>query len=293
MPVQTTFNTEQGAAFAGMKGDAGFDNVRSYFNEETAAIPFAVLVKQGTADRQALLYDSPGDNPLGVVIHSHADNPSALSDEDGVDADGTMGVLTRGTIFVLVETGDTVVADGSVYARHTASASEQLGSFRSDSDGGDATLIPGLIFRTSAAAGEYAVLEVNLPNTAADDAPVVFSVPHGSLSADTTVFLMEVPLGKTFILDDAKYHNVTGLAADVTNYFNIKVHMSTGPVVAANWSTETGQEGTITADTPADLTLGSLANRTVEGGERLEVFYDETNTAVLPAGTIQITGRLV
>ena len=91
----------------------------------------------------------------------------------------------------------------------------------------------------------------------------------------------------------ADYHNVTGLAADVTNYFNIKVQMSTGPVVAANWSTETGQEGTITADTPADLTLGSLANRTVEGGERLEVFYDETNTAVLPAGTIQITGRLV
>ena len=295
MPIQTTFNLEQGGAFAGALADTGYKRALSRQNEETVDIPFGVLVKQGTADRQALLYDAAGANPLGVVIHTHALSNAALSDEEGVEASGgVMRGLRMGAIFVLVETGDTgVVAGGAVYARHTAGAGEQLGSFRSDSDGGDATLIPGLEFGSTAAAGETAVLEVNLPNLATDDTPVVFSLSHASLSADTTAFLMEVPAGKTFILDDAKYHNVTGLAADAANFFNIKVQMSTGPVVAANWSTETGQEGTIAADAVVDLVNGALANRTFEAGERLEVLYDEDGTATLPIGTLQVTGRLI
>ena len=294
MAVQTTFNNEHGVAFPGMKADAGFDRVRSALNEEAVAIPFGLLVVQGTEDEEALLYDAAGLDPLGIVIHTHAFNNQALSNDDGVAAGEPMGVLTRGSIRTLVETGDTgVVAGGSVYARHTAGVGEQLGSLRSDSDGGDATLIPGLVFRSTTAAGDSAIVEVNLPNSVAADVPFLLSVPHASLTADLTSFLAEVPVGKTLIVDDVKYHNVSGLVADAANYFNIKVQMSTGPVVAANWSTETGQEGSIAADTPVDLALGSLANRTIVAGERLEVFYDETGTATLPAGTLQITGRLV
>ena len=52
MPVQTTFENAQGGAFAGMLADNGLKQSGSYLNEETVAVPFGVLTKQGTADNQ-------------------------------------------------------------------------------------------------------------------------------------------------------------------------------------------------------------------------------------------------
>lgn len=75
-----------------------------------------------------------------------------------------VAVLTRGRIYVTVE--NNVTSDSPVYWRQIATLSNpNLGSFRSDSDGGNAILLSNNIVRwiTSASAGNLAVLEINQP----------------------------------------------------------------------------------------------------------------------------------
>ena len=162
MAVQTTFSVAQSGAFAGMLGDIGDHYIRSCLNEEAVAIPFGVLLKQGTADNQGLLYDTVGGlTLLGIVAHTHALSNRDLSNADGVAVDGTANVVRRGAVYVLVE--DAVAAGDTVFARHTAGTGTQLGAFRSDADTATADAIPGLQFLTSTTGAGVALVDVNLP----------------------------------------------------------------------------------------------------------------------------------
>jgi len=73
-------------------------------------------------------------------------------------------VLTRGRIWVTVE--NTVTSDSPVYWRVQATlANPQVGGFRSDSDGGNAILLPSTQVRwiIGASTGGLAVLDINQP----------------------------------------------------------------------------------------------------------------------------------
>lgn len=75
-----------------------------------------------------------------------------------------VAVLTRGRIYVTAE--NNVTSDSPVYWRQIATMSNPvLGSFRSDSDSGNAILLSSNQVRwiTSASAGNLAVLEINQP----------------------------------------------------------------------------------------------------------------------------------
>ena len=121
---------------------------------------------------------------------------------------------------------------------------------------------------------------------------VVLPYEHVSVTADTTVKLWTVPTGRQFRIDGAWYNNVTGLAVDVTNFFDIQVLK--GSTVMANWSTETGEEGALVADTPVDLSLSATdANQVADAGDVIALKLDEDGTATLPAGRIVIRGRLL
>jgi len=76
-----------------------------------------------------------------------------------------VSTLTRGRIYVTAE--NNVTSDSPVYWRIVPTMSNpQVGSFRSDSDGGNAILLAsttGIRWITSATAGNLAVLEVNQP----------------------------------------------------------------------------------------------------------------------------------
>lgn len=119
------------------------------------------------------------------------------------------------------------------------------------------------------------------------DDSFVLSYDHAAASADTTIKLWK--LRKRFIIDKVQYINVTGLAEDAANYFNIKVLIAA--VVAANWSTETGQEGTIAANTFVAPTLAAAASRVGALDAEISLVLDEDGTATLPAGRIVIEGR--
>lgn len=122
---------------------------------------------------------------------------------------------------------------------------------------------------------------------------VLIPFSHGSTVADTTVKLWTVPSGfEGLKITRVWYNNPTGLAADAANTFNIQI--TDGTNVAANWDTTTGQQGTLTADTPVDLVLSATeANRFISSGEHVTLFLDETGTATLPAGVGMVEGYLI
>ncbi len=120
------------------------------------------------------------------------------------------------------------------------------------------------------------------------------SIPfdHISVTADLTVKLWDVPSGRKFRLERVLYNNVTGLAQDGTNFFDIQILK--GATVMANHSTETGQEGTLTADTPVELVLSATdANLVADGGDVISLFLEEGGAATLPAGVFVLEGRLL
>jgi hypothetical protein len=125
---------------------------------------------------------------------------------------------------------------------------------------------------------------------------VLLPYDHAQVTADTTVKLWQVPAGRKFRLDRVYYNNPTGLAVDASNFYNIAVQKNDGvtPVVMANHSTETGEEGTLTGDTPVELVLAADgAARVADAGDDIELLLDEDGTATLPAGRVVIEGRLL
>jgi hypothetical protein len=91
-------------------------------------------------------------------------------------------------------------------------------------------------------------------------------------------------------IDSVRYVNPTGLVADAANYFDVQLKVRAA--VAANWSTETGEEGTLTADTWVDLSLTStLTDLVLAADDEISLTLDETGTATLPAGRVVVFGR--
>ena len=121
---------------------------------------------------------------------------------------------------------------------------------------------------------------------------VLLPYDHAQATADVTTKLWAVPSGRSFRLDRVWYNNPTGLAADAANYFNVIVQK--GSITMANWSTETGQEGALSADTPVELAKSATdADLVADGGDVISLKLDETGTQTLPAGRLVIEGRLL
>jgi hypothetical protein len=83
---------------------------------------------------------------------------------DGVYEAGEMlDILVEGAVWVATE--DAVTPNTPAFVRHVAAGAEQLGAFRSDADGTDATHVPGLYYRS--AGSTIVKLEVNQSAAAA------------------------------------------------------------------------------------------------------------------------------
>ena len=70
-------------------------------------------------------------------------------------------VLRKGRIYVQVEVA--VISDDSVYIRHVASGTKVRGGFGNVVDSSTCFLVSGARYVTSAAAGGFAIIEINLP----------------------------------------------------------------------------------------------------------------------------------
>lgn len=122
---------------------------------------------------------------------------------------------------------------------------------------------------------------------------VLLSFDHGQLvDASLSTKLFTVPPGRKFRLDRAWYNNPTGLVAHAANFFDIQLLKDA--TVMANHSTEVGQEGTITADTPVYLVASATDDDLVaDAGDELILTLDENGTSTLELGRLVIEGRLL
>jgi hypothetical protein len=121
---------------------------------------------------------------------------------------------------------------------------------------------------------------------------ITLAYDHAQVTADTTIKLYKVPAGKKLRVIGIDYINPTGLAEDAANYFNVKVLKDA--TVMANWSTETGQQGTIAADTFVALVNSATdADLVAAAAAIVALFLDETGAATLPAGRVVIRALLL
>jgi hypothetical protein len=115
---------------------------------------------------------------------------------------------------------------------------------------------------------------------------VVFTVDHGSLTGDTEMMVAAPPWPMQ--IDRISYLNLTGLAVDASNFFELSLQVEGTPV--ATHSTETGADGAIGAGVEVELAV-TLADSFVAAGDVITFLADETGTATLPAGRLVVYGR--
>lgn len=153
---QLRYTNENTQAFAGMIADLNMKSVLS--KQAEGVIPFGYGVEKGTDADQVKKY--VGGTLKGIAGHIH-------NEAREYEAKDTVNVITAGTVFVRLESGQTPAVDGLVYCNDTT------GDFRTDATGG--TLVPNAVFRSvsidssshSEAVdndGAVALVEINLPS---------------------------------------------------------------------------------------------------------------------------------
>lgn len=143
--MQTSYETHMEIALEGQLADNGTVDVLSRVTESDD-VQIGLAVKQGSADNLCDLAEN-GDTLLGIVIHSHARLVEAPKKGDVVN------VLRRGRCYVrpsgeVSVGGDVYLAGGGKLAATPIA---------------DEGPISGAKWATSAADGELAVVEINLP----------------------------------------------------------------------------------------------------------------------------------
>lgn len=123
---------------------------------------FGRAVIRGSADTEVEHPSGSAGTFMGVVKRDYNIEPADVSTGD-IPAGHEAKIMLEGRIWVIAE--DAVTEGGAVYYRHDAAGAlpEALGRFRSNADAGDATLVPGARWASSATAGNPAILEINIP----------------------------------------------------------------------------------------------------------------------------------
>ncbi len=158
--MQTEVNDYMAKGLAGQIADIGPSDVITRINQSGGSVPFGIFVTKGSAEGTAVppaaTDQVTGPAGLGVVLRSHT-QPQG----EGYAAGDPMPVMKKGRVWVPVE--DAVTAESAAFVRFAVNTTEQLGAFRSDADVDKAVALPGAKFVTNAAAGELALLDLNLP----------------------------------------------------------------------------------------------------------------------------------
>jgi hypothetical protein len=118
-----------------------------------------------------------------------------------------------------------------------------------------------------------------------------FEHPQATETAEHSIAAPVGPPGP-YRIDRVRYVNPTGLAEDATNFFALEVLID--GEVAATWSTETGEEGTLPAGEWVEFTLAEdVADLVGQSGDEITLALTEDGNATLPAGRLQLEGRFL
>jgi len=172
-----TFNTTNAATLADIVtalkamasvGNATTDGVHTivvYGKDGLDALVTDIIVTLGTTQTTGAATGSTADKIYGVSILSQAIQQAypALNAPLVNEVGRPVGCLLRGRIWVRAETA--IVNGDPVYMRFLdGGVGKAVGQFRNDADSGAAVLVPGMIFRSVAAAPAGLVLvDINEP----------------------------------------------------------------------------------------------------------------------------------
>lgn len=161
---QIAYTVEPDLAFRGLLADPNDDKYAiPMANGAAAAVGFGIMVRRDATnpEDQFDIFSATGQTPLGVLVHTHAQQDPTLADPLGVALLETASVLRRGRIWVVVEEAITVGDD--VYFRHTAGTGTEIGAFRNDADTASCDQITNAQWLIGSAAAGVALLELNIP----------------------------------------------------------------------------------------------------------------------------------
>lgn len=172
--MQTSYNLNPSASFAGLLGDTG--EVDIVTRTGTEKVLYGNIVMKATGDDNVKLPDAAADATHrleGILVYSQ-DVQSGLSGDGatpGLDAGTPLNILRKGRIWVYCETAFNPDSD-TLFVRFTDNgAGKTKGQVRNDADSGKADELGasgyGIAFKplnTLTAAG-YLLLDVNFPST--------------------------------------------------------------------------------------------------------------------------------
>lgn len=116
---------------------------------------------------------------------------------------------------------------------------------------------------------------------------VVRALDFAAISATGTLWLLNTY--GDFEMDKAELV-LSGIAtADAANY--VKIDVMQGATILATWSVQTGQQGTIAANTFVTMVNQALANRRVAVGLPIKAVFTKNGTGALASGTLVMHGR--
>lgn len=118
----------------------------------------------------------------------------------------------------------------------------------------------------------------------------------GGQTATTILWAWKVPAGRTLTFNRAVVNVGTTMTANATDFWTFA--LKDGSTTIASWSTQTtggGGQGTLTANTPADMTLNATqANLSAAGGDTLTLVATKTGSpSALPTFNINPDGYLL
>lgn len=138
-----------------------------------AALPYGLLIVRDTVNSSGVMQagrlpNAGGDitalKILGVSVadQARAQDPSVASAQYPINS--AVPCLKQGEIVLLPEADVAIAAGDPVYARVTANGAGklQLGAFRNDADGGNAILVPNMVWESAVGAGAgFAIASIN------------------------------------------------------------------------------------------------------------------------------------
>lgn len=165
---QTTYPADMARGVEGQLADGAADRHTVTRVNTTADMFFGQAVEEIVADDNEV--ETPGAATsgifAGVTHHTHAIDAFALAAGTGIPQNNPANVLRKGRVLVVVEETVTKTQAGFYRFQNAGALPEKVGRWRQDVDAGDARAVaaPGIaVFQTGAAAGELAILEVNIP----------------------------------------------------------------------------------------------------------------------------------
>ena len=160
---QTSYSIDIGAvAFEGQLADISKKDVISAIATEDVKYGRAVAISGDYPKHLGALPTADTDfiGGISVADQNRAQDPGVT--DPTYKAESALGLVRQGRVYVkLAANSAAAVVGGQVYAVHNVGGGDELGQLSADDDANTVAL-PGARFLTAAAAGEFAVVELDL-----------------------------------------------------------------------------------------------------------------------------------